>query len=69
MLRMENNSTLTMLTSSRGRGSYNRHSVAPTDIMEEHNFIDIFHNIVDSNLSKVSTDATADLDFIKPKRQ
>ena len=39
--------------------------------MEEHQnfFIEIFHNLVDSNLSKVSTDATADPEFIKPKRQ
>ena len=68
---MDKNSTLTMLTSSRGRGSYNRHSDTPTDSsMEEHQyfFIDIFHNLMDSNLSKVSTDSTADPEFIKPKR-
>ena len=39
--------------------------------MEEHQyfFIDIFHNLVDSNLSKVSTDYKADPEFIKPTRQ
>ena len=48
-----------------------RHSVAPTDSMEEHQyfFIDIFHNLVESNLSKVSTDAKANPEFIKPERQ
>ena len=67
---MEKNSTLTMLTSSRDRGIA-RHSVAPTDSMEEHKcfFIDIFHNLVDSNLLKVSTDSKANPEFIKPKRQ
>ncbi len=60
-----------MLTSSRGRGSYNRHSVASIDSMEEHQyfFIDIFHNLVDSNLSKVSTDAKANPELIKQKRR
>ena len=39
--------------------------------MEEHQyfFIDIFHNLVDSNLSKVNTDSKANPEFIKPKRQ
>ena len=39
--------------------------------MEEHQyfFIDIFHNLVDSNLSKVSTNAKANPEFIKPERQ
>ena len=39
--------------------------------MEEHQyfFIDIFHNLVDSNLSKVNTDSKANPEFIKPERQ
>ena len=39
--------------------------------MEEHQyfFIDIFHNLVDSNLSKVNTDSKANPEFINPKRQ
>ena len=39
--------------------------------MDEHQyfFIDIFHNLVDSNLSKVCTDAKANPEFIKPERQ
>ena len=39
--------------------------------MEEHQyfFIDSFHNLVNSNLSKVSTDAKANPEFIKPERQ
>ena len=47
------------------------HCVAPIDRMEEHHCfsIDIFSNIVDSNLSKVSTDAKANSEFLKPKRR
>ena len=39
--------------------------------MEEHHcfFIDIFNNLVDSNLSKVSTDSKANPEFFKPKRR
>ena len=39
--------------------------------MEEHQYfvIDIFHNLVDSNLSKVNTDSKANPEFIKPERQ
>ena len=36
-----------------------RHSVAPTDSIEEH--------LLDSNLSKVSTDANSNPEYIKPK--
>ena len=32
-------------------------------------FTDIFNNLMDNNLSKVSTDAKADPEFIKPKRR
>ena len=48
-----------------------RHSVAPTGSIEEHIcfFIDIFNNLVDSNLSKVSTDAKSNPGFIKSKRR
>ena len=48
-----------------------RHSVAPTDSIEEHLcfFIDIFNNLLDSNLSKVSTEAKSNPEFIKPKRR
>ena len=48
-----------------------RHSVAPTDSIEEHLcvFIDIFNNLLDSNLSKVSTDAKSNPESIKPKRR
>ena len=48
-----------------------RHGVAPIDCMEEHHyfFIDMFNNLVDSNLSKVSTDAKANPEFIKQKRR
>ena len=47
-----------------------RHSVAPNGSTEEHLcfFIDIFNNLLDSNLSKVSTDAKSNPEFIKPKR-
>ena len=47
-----------------------RHSVAPNGSIEEHLcfFIDIFNNLLDSNLSKVSTDAKSNPEFIKPKR-
>ena len=40
------------------------------DRMEEHHWflIDIFNNLVDNNLSKVSMDAKANPEFIKPKR-
>ena len=56
---MDKISTLTMLTFPVAEGA--RHCVAPTDSMEEHLWfwIDIFSNLVDSNLSKVSTDAKA----------
>ena len=46
-----------------------RHSVAPTDSIEEHLFIDILNNLLNSNMSKVSTDATSIPEFIKPKRR
>ena len=46
-----------------------RHSVAPTDSIEEHLFIDILNNLMNSNLSKVSTDAKSIPEFIKPKRR
>ena len=48
-----------------------RHIVAPTDRIEEHLcfFIDIFNNLLDSNLSKVSTDAKSNPEFTKPKRR
>ena len=46
-----------------------RHSVAPTDSIEEHLFIDILNNLLNSNLSKVSTDAKSIPEFIKPKRR
>ena len=48
-----------------------RHSVAPTDSIEDHLcfFIDIFNNLLNSNLSKVSTVATSHPEFIKPKRR
>ena len=48
-----------------------RHSVAPTDSIEEHLcfFIDILNNLLDSNLSKMSTDAKYNPEFIKPKRR
>ena len=47
-----------------------RHSVAPNGSIEEHLcfFIDILNNLLDSNLSKVSTDAKSNPEFIKPKR-
>ena len=66
---MDKNAALTMLIFSVAEVA--RHSVAPTDSMEEHQcfFIDIFNNLVDSNLSKVSTDSKANPEFIKPKRQ
>ena len=64
---MDKNAALTMLMFSEVA----RHSVAPTDSMEEHQcfFIDIFNNLLDNNLSKVSTDSKANPEFIKPKRQ
>ena len=67
--RMDNNSTLTTLTFPATEEA--KYSVAPIDRMEEHHcfFIDIFSNLVDSNLSKVSTDAKANPEFIKPKRR
>ena len=45
-----------------------RDSVVPTDSIEEHLcfFIDIFNNLLNSNLSKVSTDAKSNPEFIKP---
>ena len=48
-----------------------RHSVTPTDSIEEHLcfFIGIFNNLLDSNLSKVSTEAKSNTEFIKPKRR
>ena len=48
-----------------------RHSVAPTDSIEEHLcfFIDIFNNLLNSNLPIVSTDAKSYPEFIKPKRR
>ena len=48
-----------------------RHSVAPTDSIEEHLcfFIDIFNNLLNRNLSKVSTDAKSYPEYIKPKRR
>ena len=46
-------------------------SVAPTDSIEEHLcfFIQIFNNLFDSSLSKVSTYAKSNPAFIKPKRR
>ena len=66
---MDKNAALTMLICSVAEVA--RHSVAPTDSMEEHQcfFIDIFNNLLDNNLSKVSTDSKANPEFIKPKRQ
>ena len=69
---MDKISRLTMLTFFCGRGSY-RHSVVPTDSIEEHLcffiFFDIFNNLLNSNLSKVSTDAKSNPEFIKPNRR
>ena len=57
LLRMQKISRLTMMTFSVAEEA--RHSVAPNGSIEEHLcfFIDIFNNLLDSNLSKVSTDA------------
>ena len=70
LLRMDKISRLTMLTFFPVSEAA-RHIVAPTDIIEEHLcfFIDIFNNLLDSNLSKVSTDAKSNPEFIKPKRR
>ena len=57
-----------MLTFFCGRGRY-RPSVAPTDSIGLCFFIDIFNNILNSNLSKASTDAKSNPEFIKPKRR
>ena len=59
-----------MLTFVCGRGRY-RPSVAPTDTIEEHLcfFIDIFNNLLNSKLSKASTDTKSNPEFIKPKRR
>ena len=61
---MDKNSALTMLIFPAIEVA--RHNVVPTDNMEQHQrfFIDIFHNLVDSNLSKVSTDSKANPEFI-----
>ena len=66
---MEKNSTLIMMILPAAEEA--RHSVTPTDSMEEHQyfFIDIFHNLVASNLPKVNTDSKANTEFIKPERQ
>ena len=63
--------TLTMLTFFHATEVAARHSVALTGSMEEHQcfFVEIFHNLVDSNLSKVNTDSKANPELIKPKRQ
>ena len=68
LLQMHKISRLTMLTFSVAEEA--RHSVAPNGSIEEHLcfFIDIFNNLLDSNLSKVSTDAKSNPEFIKPKR-
>ena len=70
LLRMDKTSRLTMLTTFSVAVAA-RHSVAPTDSIEEHLcvFIDIFNNILDSNLSKVSTDAKSNPETINPKRR
>ena len=70
LLRMDKISRLTMLTFFPVSEAA-RHIVAPTDIIEEHLcfFIDIFNNLLDSNLSKVSTDAKSNPEFTKPKRR
>ena len=59
LLRMDKISRLTMLTFPMAEEA--RHSVAPIDSKEEHLcfFNDILNNLVDSNMSKVSTDAKA----------
>ena len=66
---MDKISRLTMLTFSVAEAA--RHSVAPIDSIEEHLcfFIDIFNNLLDSNLSNVSTDAKSNPEFIKPNRR
>ena len=66
---MDKISRLTMLTFSVAEAA--RHSVAPTDSIEEHLclYIDIFNNLLDSNLSNVSTDAKSNPELIKPKRR
>ena len=68
-MQMDKISRLTMLTFFVAEAA--RHSVAPTDSIEEHLcfFIDIFNNLLDSNLSKVSTEAKSNTEFIKPKRR
>ena len=48
-----------------------RHCVAPTDSIGEHLcfFIDIFNNLLDRNLSNVSTDAKSNPEFTRLKRR
>ena len=69
LLLMDKIPRLTMLTYSVAEAA--RIIVAPTDSIEEHLcfFVDIFNNLLDSNLSKVSTDAKSNPEFIKPKRR
>ena len=69
ILRMDKICKRTMVTFSVAEAA--RHSVAPTGSIEEHLcfFIDIFNNLLDSNLSNVSTDAKSNPEFIKPKRR
>ena len=69
LLRMDKISRLTMLIFSVAEAA--RHIVAPTDSIEEHLcfFIDIFNNLLDIIMSKVSTDAKSNPEFIKPKRR
>ena len=66
---MDKISRLTVLTFSVAEAA--RHSVAPTDSIEEHLcfFMNILNNLLDSNLSNVSTDAKSNPEFIKPKRR
>ena len=70
-MRMDKISRVTMLTFFVAEAA--RHSAAPTESIEEHLcfFIDIFNNLLDSNLSKVSrpTDAKSNPESIKPKRR
>ena len=68
-MRMDKISRVTMLNYFVAEAA--RHSAAPTDSIEEHLcfFIDIFNNLLDSNLSKVSTDVKSNAESIKPKRR
>ena len=69
ILQMDKISRLTMLTFFVAEAD--RHCVEPTDSIEEHLcfFIDIFNNLLDSNLSKVSTEAKSNPEFIKTKHR